>query len=70
MKREIDKNEGEKVSMVILLKRIISYEKIIIPRLEIFEQIVASPPEQWFLVKIKYETYNIIVKYSFVINIF
>ena len=46
MKREIDKNEGEKLSMVILLKRVISYEKIIIPRLEIFEQIVASPPEQ------------------------
>lgn len=46
MKRELDKNENEKSSIAILLKKIISYEKVIIPRLKVFEQIVASPPEQ------------------------
>jgi hypothetical protein len=33
--------------MIILLKKIISNEKIVIPRLEIFEQIYASPQEHW-----------------------
>ena len=45
MKREMLKNDND-TPIVILLKRIISYEKIIVPRLEVFEQIVASPPEQ------------------------
>ena len=45
MKRELLKNDND-TPIVILLKRIISYEKIIVPRLEVFEQIVATPPEQ------------------------
>jgi len=35
------------VPIVILLKKIISNEKIVIPRLEVFESIYASPKEHW-----------------------
>ena len=45
MKRELSKNDND-TPIVILLKRIISYEKLIVPRLEVFEQIAASPLEQ------------------------
>lgn len=46
MKRELSRKENENISVLILLKKIISNEKIIVPRLDVFEQIFPSPAEQ------------------------
>ena len=43
MKRELLKPENATVPIIILVKRIISNEKIVIPRLDVFERICASP---------------------------
>ena len=45
MKRELLKPENAMVPIIILCKRIISNEKIVIPRLDVFERICASPCE-------------------------
>ena len=45
MKRELLKPENATVPIIILVKRIISNEKIVIPRLDVFERICASPCE-------------------------
>ena len=47
MERELRKPENVLVPILILFKRVISNEKIIIPRLDIFEQIYPSPQEHW-----------------------
>lgn len=45
-KRELAKPENKLTPMIIILKKIISNEKIITPRLDVFEKIFPSPPEQ------------------------
>ena len=40
--RELIKKENKNISILILLKKIISNEKLVIPRLKIFEEIAPS----------------------------
>ena len=40
--RELIKSENKNISILILLKKIISNEKLVIPRLKIFEKIAPS----------------------------
>ena len=40
--RELNKYENKNISILLLLKKIISNEKVIVPRLKIFEEISPS----------------------------
>ena len=42
LQRELTKYENKNVSILLLLKKIISNEKLIVPRLKIFEEISPS----------------------------
>ena len=45
IKKEMLKKENILVPMVIILKKVISFEKLVIPRLKIFEEICPSSGE-------------------------
>ena len=45
LKKEMVKRENILVPMIILLKKVISFEKLVIPRLKVFEEICPSSNE-------------------------
>ena len=45
LKKEMLKKENMLVPMVIILKKVISFEKLVIPRLKIFEEVCPSSIE-------------------------